>query len=86
MATFSSLPIFVEHLISQAPTDPANDLYDKAGAALDECIQLLTLLNKTAFYAADNDSAEISTSELAEASTSLSELTGLLTRVSNQGK
>ncbi|WP_415902191.1 hypothetical protein ACMXYR_14905 [Neptuniibacter sp. QD29_5] len=84
MTTFSELPIFVEHLINQASTDPTSDLSDKAETALAECLQLLTLLNKTAFYAADNESADISTSDLAEATTSLSELTRILAQICSQ--
>ncbi|WP_415911630.1 hypothetical protein [Neptuniibacter sp. QD37_11] len=84
MTTFSELPNFVKHLINQAPTDQSNGFFDKAEAALEECLQLLTLINKTAFYAADNVSADISTSELAEATTSLSELSRLLAQISSQ--
>ncbi|WP_415886010.1 hypothetical protein ACMXYO_15405 [Neptuniibacter sp. QD37_6] len=82
MPTFSELPIFIENLIQNIPQDVSTDIFQKAEPALEECLQLLTILNKAAFYAANNDSANLSISDLAEASASLSELSGLLAQVS----
>ena len=81
MNTFSELTILIDNLIKHLPQDAFTEATSNAKEVSEECLTLLTALNKAAFYTAHDEHGTQSLFELSEANAVLSELGGRMMRL-----
>ena len=81
MNTFSELTILIERLINHLPQESFAEATSNAKEVSEECLTLLTALNKAAFYTEHDEHGAQSLSELSEANAILSELGGRMMRL-----
>lgn len=81
MNKFSELTAFVERVVDSLPPEEFVKATSNAGAVSEECLTILTTLNKSAYQTSYDEPGIQTVSEIADANTILSELGGLMMRV-----
>lgn len=81
MNTFSEISKLIETITNNLPQDLFDKSTSNAKAATEECLILMSALNKAAYYTEHEEHGDQSLSELAEANAILSELGGLMMKI-----